>query len=157
MKSGHLKGYKISDEVQIMKIVQALEKLADKKIFEQKYNVQDKSVLLFAMGDGNHSLATAKAVWEEKRKKLSKEEIKDHPARFALVEIMNVHDPGLEFEPIHRVVFNVPEDFLERMSQYFENQGSKFSTRDAEEKNIEKALLNNKKSIQIIPYIMKER
>jgi hypothetical protein len=155
MKSGHLKGYKISDEVQIMKIVQALEKLADKKIFEQKYNVQDKSVLLFAMGDGNHSLATAKAVWEEKRKKLSKEEIKDHPARFALVEIMNVHDPGLEFEPIHRVVFNVPEDFLERMSQYFENQGSKFSTRDAEEKDIEKALLNNKKSIQIIPYIMK--
>ena len=60
--------------------------------------------LLLAVGDGNHSLATAKAYWEELKQNLSEEEQKDHPARFALCEIVNIHDEALLFEPIHRVV-----------------------------------------------------
>ena len=61
--------------------------------------------LVFAVGDGNHSLATAKTCWENLKKNLSKEEQHKHPARYCLVEIENIHDKALEFEPIHRVVF----------------------------------------------------
>ena len=61
--------------------------------------------LLFAMGDGNHSLATAKANWEQIKAALPQAERADHPARYALVEVENVHDEGIVFEPIHRVVF----------------------------------------------------
>ena len=63
--------------------------------------------MVFAMGDGNHSLATAKAIWEEIKPQVGM----DHPARYALVEIENIHDAGLAFEPIHRVVFDVTGDF----------------------------------------------
>lgn len=62
---------------------------------------------LFAVGDGNHSLATAKACWEEIRATLTEEEAADHPARFALVEVVNLYDEALTFEPIHRVLVNV--------------------------------------------------
>ncbi|HCG59854.1 MAG TPA: DUF1015 domain-containing protein, partial [Lachnospiraceae bacterium] len=60
---------------------------------------------LMAMGDGNHSLATAKAAWEEIRQTLSPQERENHPARYALCELENVHDDGIVFEPIHRVLF----------------------------------------------------
>jgi len=63
--------------------------------------------MLMAVGDGNHSLATAKTVWDEAKKKLSKKEREDHPLRYALTEIVNLYDEGLTFEPIHRVLFNV--------------------------------------------------
>lgn len=72
--------------------------------------------LLFAVGDGNHSLATAKAHWNSIRETASP----DHPARFALVEVINIHDEGLDFEPIHRAVFNVDfELFLSHAGRYF--------------------------------------
>jgi len=60
--------------------------------------------LLFAVGDGNHSLATAKRLWEEKKAEGAPQ---DHPARYALVEVENIYDPGLPFHPIHRVLFGV--------------------------------------------------
>ena len=70
--------------------------------------------LLFAVGDGNHSLATAKTIWEKTKSTLHCEEIENHPARFALVEMVNLYDEGLRFEPIHRVIFNTePEQILE--------------------------------------------
>ena len=64
---------------------------------------------MFAVGDGNHSLATAKAVWDEYREELraqgkSEEEIASSNVRYALVEIVNIYDEGLTFEPIHRVL-----------------------------------------------------
>ena len=62
-------------------------------------------VIFQAMGDGNHSLATAKTAWENIKKALSPEEIEGHPARYALCEIENIHDDGIVFEPIHRVIF----------------------------------------------------
>ena len=66
--------------------------------------------LVFAVGDGNHSLATAKTCWENLKASLTEEERENHPARFCLVEIENIHDDVLEFEPIHRVVFGLEDD-----------------------------------------------
>jgi hypothetical protein len=107
-QSGSIKGWKISDEGDIRNILRALLKLADPEGFKSRYNVNDdKGILLFAAGDGNHSLATAKECWEKLKKTLSPRELIDHPARYALVEVVNVHDSGLVFEPIHRVLFNV--------------------------------------------------
>ncbi|MDL2220692.1 DUF1015 domain-containing protein, partial [Eubacteriales bacterium OttesenSCG-928-N14] len=63
------------------------------------------SPMLYAMGDGNHSFATAKAHWQQVKQTLSEAERETHPARFALCEVVNIHDVGLQFEPIHRVVF----------------------------------------------------
>lgn len=75
--------------------------------------------LLCAVGDGNHSLATAKAHWENLRGQVAP----DHPARYALVEMVNIHDAGLDFEPIHRVVFDFsPERFLAAAAEYFRGQ-----------------------------------
>ena len=80
--------------------------------------------LLFLVGDGNHSLASAKAHWENIRETLSDDEKKDHPARFALAEIVNIHDKGLDFEPIHRVIFNISsDDFIAKAKEYFKDAG----------------------------------
>ncbi len=78
--------------------------------------------LVFAVGDGNHSLATAKTCWENLKPTLSEEEKKTHPARFCLVEIENIHDDVLEFEPIHRVVFGIEDKdvFLKKIMQELE-------------------------------------
>ena len=96
---GHIKGYKLSEEV-IADIEKGISNLMDKDYFEKKYNVKDKGILLFAMGDGNHSLATAKANYENLKKTMSEEEYLKNPARYALVEIVNLHSSALEFEPI---------------------------------------------------------
>ncbi len=104
---GQLEGYLINSEEAFMQIASALEALYN--------NLDKKNPLLFAMGDGNHSLATAKSCWEDIKQGLSDEEIKNHPARFALVEIENIHDEGLEFEPIHRVLFNLEKSTFDQL------------------------------------------
>jgi len=82
--------------------------------------------MLYAMGDGNHSFATAKAIWEQlKVSAPDRAAILAHPARYALVELVNVHDPGLEFEAIHRVLFGVDaEDLLACARAQFAAAGS---------------------------------
>ncbi len=106
--SGHLTGFGISPLAE-ERAIAGLKQLAGKADFQTRYDLEpDAPVLLFAMGDGNHSLATAKAVWE----KLKAGGQTDHPARYALVEIENVHDAGLHFEPIHRVLFNLRQDLI---------------------------------------------
>ncbi len=128
--SGHLTGYFSSDPADEQALVSALEKLADPAAFASRYGVSpDLGVLLFAMGDGNHSLATAKAIWEQIKLKVGM----DHPARYALVEIENVHDAGLEFEPIHRVVFDVREDLITALKRHFGSRLSVEATASAEE------------------------
>jgi len=92
MGGGHVTGHFIPKE----SLLPALEALLALK---------EKTGVLYAVGDGNHSLATAKAAWEEIKPTLSEEERKTHPARFALCELENIHDPGIVFEPIHRVIF----------------------------------------------------
>ena len=127
---GHIKGYKLNENI-INDIINKLSLLADKTYFEEKYNVTDKGVLLFAMGDGNHSLATAKACYEKLKETMSKEEYLNHPARYALVELVNLHSPALEFEAIHRVVFDTNvNDLLDSLYKYYdineEGNGQKF-------------------------------
>lgn len=117
---GHVKGYKVPENL-MDGIFKGLEELADKNNFEAKYNVKDKGVLLFSVGDGNHSLATAKACYENLKKTMSEEEAKNSPARYALVEVVNLHSDALEFEPIHRVVFGVePAKMIEEFEKYYD-------------------------------------
>jgi len=105
---GHLAGFAVNAQAQDQ-VVQALRALAQPETFAAKYGVnQTQPVLLFAMGDGNHSLATAKAIWDKKKPLVGLE----HPSRYALVEIENVHDQALEFEPIHRVLFGLKNNLL---------------------------------------------
>lgn len=93
---GHITGYKICDEKEIKRI-------SDK--------IQELRLLL--VGDGNHSLAAAKSFWERIKGKVPD----NHPARYALVELVNIHDPGLCFEPIHRVAKGVePEELLKKFN-----------------------------------------
>jgi len=104
--SGHLKGWHVAAQESVDSIVSALRALASPKRFQERYNARpDQGVILFPVGDGNHSLATAKACWEELKRKGADPDT--HPARHALVELINVHDPGMSFEPIHRLVFKV--------------------------------------------------
>jgi hypothetical protein len=113
--SGHLTGYAVNEALEAQ-VVASLRRLANPEVFAAKYGLsQDKPVLLFAMGDGNHSLATAKAIWERMKPEVGL----DHPARYALVEIENVHDEGLEFEPIHRVLFGLKKDIFANLEEFF--------------------------------------
>ena len=129
-KGGHIKGYKL-DNSTINEVISKLESLADKEYFEKKYDVKDKGILLFAMGDGNHSLATAKACYEKLKSTMSEEEYLNHPARYALVELVNLHSSALEFEAIHRVLFDVDvNDLIDNLYNYYEinenGDGQKF-------------------------------
>ena len=114
--SGHLSGYLVTDPSIEMDIISGLKRLADPQIFSKKYGITtNEPLLLFAMGDGNHSLATAKAIWEKNKALVGM----DHPSRYALVEIENVHDEGLEFAPIHRVLFGLKQDIFAAMQAYY--------------------------------------
>ncbi len=130
---GHIRGWKVEDAGSLSLVAEALEKLADPAAFTEKYGLENAgkqgdsssispsfspqmrqnenrppvAVLLFAAGDGNHSLAAAKAHWENVKAGLEPQAAVDHPARYALVEVVNVHDEGLVFEPIHRVLFGI--------------------------------------------------
>ena len=103
---GHIKGFKLSAS-QIDAVADALTGLTTDEAMKSKYGVSGVAPLLFAVGDGNHSLATAKACWEELKATLTPEERESHPARWCLAEVCNVHSPAIEIEPIHRVLFNV--------------------------------------------------
>ena len=72
-----------------------------------KYEGSGKAPMTYAVGDGNHSLATAKACYEELKAKCGAENVANHPARFALVELENIYDEAQVFEPIHRLLTNV--------------------------------------------------
>jgi len=125
-ESGHLRGWKVNQQALLEQVGSALERLAEKERFQQRYGVDDDEVMLYAMGDGNHSFATAKAIWEQlKSEAADPADVMDHPARYALVELVNVHDPGLEFEAIHRVIFDVDtDDLLAKADAYYRQAGT---------------------------------
>ena len=102
---GSITGWAVESESEIAAVTDAVAKIAESK------RAADGSTFLFAVGDGNHSLATAKAVWDEYKEKLTAEgadeaALLECPVRYALVEIVNIYDTGLTFEPIHRVIFD---------------------------------------------------
>lgn len=110
-RGGHITGYLVPEDLQA-DVCEILNTLARPHDFARKYDAKGKPVLLFAIGDGNHSLAAAKAAYEEKKQHTPQEQWADLPARYALVELVNLHDESLEFEPIHRVCFDVDADEL---------------------------------------------
>lgn len=107
---GHIEGYLIEE---CMDVLNSFNSLCD--------DLNPDNPLLFAVGDGNHSLATAKAYWENVKTALTEEEMKNHPAKYALAEIGNLHDESLVFEPIHRTVFDCNyDDLMKAMNEYYE-------------------------------------
>ena len=118
-EGGHIRGYAIEGE-------------AAKQLTEA-FEAKQKSCggFLFAVGDGNHSLATAKTCWENIKKsgKFTEEQLKTHPARYALVEICNLHSEALEFKPIHRLLTNVD---VKDMLSFFEAEITKQGLESAE-------------------------
>lgn len=111
-EGGHIRGYAIEGEAA--------------KQLTAAFEAKQKSCggFLFAVGDGNHSLATAKTCWENIKKsgKFTEEQLKTHPARYALVEICNLHSEALEFKPIHRLLTNVD---VKDMLSFFEAEITK--------------------------------
>lgn len=115
--SGSIKGFSVETEDELFAVKEALHKLY------KKNTMPDGSVFMFAVGDGNHSLATAKAVWDKLKEENGgtknpdgtvsvPKSVENHNARYALVEIVNIFDDGLTFEPIHRVLFNINKTAL---------------------------------------------
>lgn len=123
--SGHLRGWSVTDDELLDGLMEGLLHLANPETFRNRYGTDSGTgVLLYAVGDGNHSLATAKSCWEKRKATLSESERKNHPARFALIELVNVHDNGLLFEPIHRVLFGASRDrFVQDFQQWHTRQG----------------------------------
>ena len=109
MGGGSIEGYFIEN---VDEIIKKFEGLLDVDRLINKYGKEDN--FLFAVGDGNHSLATAKTHWNNVKLALSEEERENHPARYALVELVNIYDEGIYFEPIYRYVYGVDkEKFLD--------------------------------------------
>ena len=105
---GHIAGWAVEDPAMLAQIDAALAALGSQEAFDAKYpQARGAKPLTLAVGDGNHSLAAAKACWEELKATLTPEEREKHPARWCLAEVCNVHSPAIEIEPIHRVLFNV--------------------------------------------------
>lgn len=131
---GHIRGWRVDSKDDVSEVLNALSRLSKQDVFDAKYGVSGKGVLLFAMGDGNHSLATAKNIWENLKNKADDPgDLMDHPARYALVELINVHDEGLEFEPIHRVLFKVNvEDLKSKLTAFFDAEGTSVSVESCE-------------------------
>lgn len=155
LDGGHVRGYKITDNTTIISILQAFEQLARSK--------GEGDTFLFAVGDGNHSLAAAKAHWENIKSSLPRHETASHPARYALVEVCNVHDDGILFEPIHRVVFGIDYNKLvSGIREYFEqaNDSSnleiiEYTDRSSFENNL--AGIKSNPGTHVIPFLTSSR
>ena len=108
---GHITGW-LLDEDSMEQVEALLEKFSRQEAFERRYGLTGRQPLTYAMGDGNHSLATAKEFYETLKRADPSADLSAHPARYALVELVNLHSPALEFEAIHRIVTEVDEQSL---------------------------------------------
>jgi hypothetical protein len=140
---GHLKGYLVNIPEIEGKIISSLEVLADKSIQKQKY-LPENSPLLYAIGDGNHSLAAAKSIWEKIKNQVGA----NHPARYALVEIANIHNEGIAFEPIHRLIQNFKLDFFQEISIFFSGKINFTKVQDFQ--SMVRTIKNQKSEVQVI-------
>ena len=140
--SGRVRGWQVEDPALLGAMAAALGELADATAFRAKYHFGERSSageprspapLLFAVGDGNHSLATAKAVWEEiKAAHAGESGLMDHPARYALAELVNVYDEGLPFHAIHRLLVGLDEkELMQALSGYQEFEIDRFDSPEA--------------------------
>ena len=105
---GHIAGWAVEEPELVAQIDAAIAVLSSPAAFRERWpEATGQPPMVLAVGDGNHSLATAKAYWEELKPGLSPEELKNHPARFCLAEVCNIHSPAIRIEAIHRVLFGV--------------------------------------------------
>lgn len=125
LDGGHLSGWFVPEGKETAALIERLNGLADPETFNKKYGLTgEHAVLPYAVGDGNHSMATAKANWERIKQDLSEEERQDHPARFVLAEVVNIHDDSLEIEGIHRVLFHIhPREVFQAADDFFRLHG----------------------------------
>ena len=131
LKGGSIVGRYLSEEAKA-NVSLALDALITPEAMEKRYGDSTLAPLLFAVGDGNHSLATAKTIYENLKAELGDAAL-THPARYALIEVVNIHDEAMKFEPIYRVAFDVnPDELISELEKYLENLSG-----DAPEQNIE--------------------
>ena len=104
MDSGSLKGWFLQEENIFDAVADILAQL----------KAQSRAGMLYAMGDGNHSFAAAKKHWDTRKAGLTAAQRESHPARFGLVELVNLYDPALVFEPIHRLLIGVDPHAVQR-------------------------------------------
>ena len=112
MDSGSISGWLVNSEDDLAFLEQQLQQLLSRSMdrYAEGKTTSGESPFLFAVGDGNHSLASAKGIWEEYKKDNASNGLPIHPCRYALVEIENLYDPAIQFEPIHRVIFGLGLD-----------------------------------------------
>ncbi len=155
--SGRLRGYLINQPKVEEEIFAGLTGLADQKKFSQRYKVPAETpLLLFAVGDGNHSLATAKTIWEKaKAASQNQQELNHSPLRYALVEIVNLHDEALAFEPIHRILFEIknPAGLEDELELFFQRQVEISPEKSYED--LKKAINTRKKKEQLAGVVFK--
>ncbi|MBQ8968061.1 DUF1015 domain-containing protein [Ruminococcus sp.] len=108
---GHITGW-LPDRDSMEQAEALLERFSGQEAFDRRYGISGRKPLTYAMGDGNHSLATAKEFYETLKRADPSADLSGHPARYALVELVNLHSPALEFEAIHRIVTEVDEQAL---------------------------------------------
>jgi len=117
--SGSLRGWALPHALAEQVLAQ-IDPFGDPDQFAARYGTSEKAPLQFAVGDGNHSLATARKCYLNLKESIGEEAARNHPARYALVELVNLHDDSLEFEAIHRIVTGVnPDDVIEAFSQRY--------------------------------------
>lgn len=118
MNGGSVKGYLLKDPAPVLA---SLLSLASEERMLSRYGKKDP--FLFAVGDGNHSVATAKVMWESIKPSLTESEREYHPARYVLAEVVNLYEDDLVFEAIHRVIFGVGEDFIQELAASLSGEG----------------------------------
>lgn len=118
MNGGRITGYKVENTSAVIDSINAL---LDDKLIMDRYRTENK--ILFCVGDGNHSLATAKECWNNIKKSLTIQEQLTHPARFCLCELVNLHDESLAFEPIHRIIKGADVAFIVEMTLALDGDG----------------------------------
>jgi hypothetical protein len=142
---GHITG-RFLDKDTVQKVSSALDSLITPEAMAKRYGDNELAPLLFAVGDGNHSLATAKTIYEEIKTAIGEEAASAHPARFALVEIVNIHDEALKFEPIYRVLFGVDSKaVIEDLEKYIESLSG-----NADPQTVECITLEGTKTLNIM-------
>ena len=136
---GRVAGWAVTESGDIAAVEAAVEAMGAQRMFDEKYPMAaGKAPLALAVGDGNHSLATAKAYWEEIKALLPAAQRETHPARRCLVELVNIHSPALLVEPIHRAVFGVHGAALaDAFTAWLTAQGAALDVRGADANNIQ--------------------
>jgi hypothetical protein len=108
---GDLSGWFLENPADWAFLAGSLETLVQRS--RTRYGAAGEAPFLFAVGDGNHSLAAAREIWQEyKTAHANDPDLMNHPCRYALAEIENLYDPAIRFEPIHRVLFHTSLDEL---------------------------------------------